>query len=179
LCAIRGEARAPSGFKPLISGRFSTVDVRFLLNPRSVFLLFPPVPPAGLARASQENSLNNFTKTLGLVTLALCFGTALLSYFWPALHAGFGAAGIGLMAVNAFAAVALLKLRRSIEPIRLVLLSMLARLSVVAAVMLLMIQIVPHGPSLYSFVFSAMAGFVVFQALEIRHLVRNPGLLAP
>jgi hypothetical protein len=122
--------------------------------------------------------LNEFTKTLGLATAALCLGTALLSHFWPVLHAGFGAAGIALMAVNAFAAVAILKLRLGIDPVRLIMLSMLARMGIVAATMLLVIQLVTHGPALYSFVFSAMAGFVVFQAVEIRHVVRNPGLLA-
>lgn len=112
------------------------------------------------------------------MTLALCSATAVLSIYWPKLHAGFGAAGIALMAVNAFAAVAILKLRLGIDPIRLILLSMMTRLGLVAAVMLLVIQLVKHGPSLYSFVFSAMAGYVVFQAVEIRHIVRNPGLLA-
>jgi hypothetical protein len=122
--------------------------------------------------------LNEFIKILGLATLALCLGTALLSYFWPALHVGFGAAGIALMAVNAFAAVAILKLKLGIEPVRLIMLSMLTRFGLVAATMLLVIQLVEHGPALYSFVFSAMAGFVVFQAVEIRHIVRNPGLIA-
>lgn len=122
--------------------------------------------------------MNDFNKTLGLATLALCLGTAVLSYFWPTLHAGFGVAGIALMALNAFAAIAILKLRVSIEPVRLVMLSMLARLGIVTAVMLAMIQFVAHGPALYSFVFSALAGFVVFQAVEVRHVVRNPGLLA-
>lgn len=122
--------------------------------------------------------MNDFNKTLGLATLALCFGAAVLSYFWPALHAGFGVAGIALMAANAFAAIAILKLRLGIEPVRLVMLSMLARLGIVTAVMLAMIQFVAHGPALYSFVFSALAGFVVFQVVEVRHVVRNPGLLA-
>jgi hypothetical protein len=122
--------------------------------------------------------LNDFNKTLGLATAALCLGTALLSYFWPTLHTGFGVAGIALMAVNAFAAVAILKLRLGIDPIRLIMLSMLARLGLVAAAMLVVIQLVEHGPSLYSFVFSAMAGFVVFQAVEFRYIVRNPGFLA-
>src|SRR5690606_20462109 len=120
-----------------------------------------------------------FNKTLGLTTLVLCFGTAILSYFWPVLHMGFGIARIVLMAVNAFAAIAILKLRLGIEPIRLILAAMLARLGVVAAVILLVIAVVGRGPAIYSFVFSAMAGFVVFQAVEVRYIVRNPGLTAP
>lgn len=122
--------------------------------------------------------MNAFNKTLGLATLALCSGTAVLSYLWPSLHVGFGVAGIALMALNAFAAIAILKLRLGIEPIRLVMMSMLARMGVVAAAMLLVIALVDRGPALYSFVFSAMVGFVVFQAVEVRHIVRNPGLIA-
>jgi hypothetical protein len=122
--------------------------------------------------------LNSFNKTLGLTTLVLCVGTVILSYFWPALHAGFGIAGIALMALNAFAAIAILKLKLGMEPIRLVLTSMVARLGVVAAAILLVIALVERGPALYSFVLSAMAGFVVFQAVEVRHIIRNPGLIA-
>lgn len=110
--------------------------------------------------------------------MALCAGTVILSYFWPVLHVGFGVAGIALMAANAFAAIAILNLRLGIEPIRLILTSMVARLGVVAAAILLVIAILDRGPALYSFVFSAMAGFVVFQAVEVRHIIRNPGLIA-
>ncbi len=122
--------------------------------------------------------MNDFNKTLGLTLVALCSGTAVLSYLWPSLHVGFGFAGIALMAVNAFAAIAILKLRLGIDPIRLIMMSMMARLGMVTAAMLLVIAIVDRGPALYSFVFSAMAGFVVFQAVEVRHIVRNPGLIA-
>lgn len=82
------------------------------------------------------------------------------------------------MAVNTYAAVALLRLRRVIDPIRLILTSMLVRSLVMVAVMLLVIQTVSHGPALYSFIFSAMAGYVVYQAVEIRHILRTPELLA-
>jgi hypothetical protein len=122
--------------------------------------------------------LNSFSRTLGFATLALCAATVLAGFFWPSLHAGFATAGILLMAVNAFAAIRILRLRLGMEPVQLILLSMLVRLGLVAAIMLGVIALVPHGPALYSFVFSAMAGYVIFQAVEIRHVVRNPGLLA-
>lgn len=122
--------------------------------------------------------MNAFNKTLGLATLALCSGTAVLSQLWPSLHVGFGLGGIALMAVNAYAAIAILNLRLGVDPIRLIMISMLARLGVVTAVMLAVIAFVDRGAGLYSFVFSAMAGFVVFQAVEVRHIVRNPGLIA-
>ena len=122
--------------------------------------------------------MNSFLKTLGLATLALFAASALLSVFWSSLNLFSGWAGFLLMGVNAFAAIALLRLRRYIEPTRLILTSMLVRFLIVVAVMLVVIQTVTHGPALYSFIFSAMAGFVVYQAVEIRHIMRTPELLA-
>ncbi len=124
-----------------------------------------------------EYHLNSFLKTLGLATLALFAASALLSVFWSSLNLFSGWAGFILMGVNAFAAIALLRLRRYIEPTRLILTSMLVRFLIVVAVMLVVIQTVTHGPALYSFIFSAMAGFVVYQAVEIRHIMRTPELL--
>jgi hypothetical protein len=154
----------------------------FVLNPKPIFLLFRPVPKAGFSPALSPgkflDAFAKFLKTLGLVTLALCAGAALLAAFWPALHAGFGVAGVLLMAANALAAIGILRLRTGMEPVKLIMMSMLVRLGVLAAIMLSVIALVPHGPALYSFVFSAMAGYVVFQAVEVRHLSRNPELLA-
>ena len=122
--------------------------------------------------------MNAFLKTLGLATLALFAASALLSVFWSSLNLISGWAGFLLMALNAFAAVALLRLRRYIEPTRLIMTSMLVRTLLMVAVMLVVILTVSHGPALYSFIFSAMAGYVVYQAVEIRHIMRTPGLLA-
>ena len=125
-----------------------------------------------------EYHLNVFLKTLGLATLALFAASALLSVFWPALHLFSVWMGFLLMAVNAYAAIALLRLRRYVEPTRLILTSMLVRTLLMVAVMLVVIQTVSRGPAMYSFIFSAMAGYVVYQAVEIRHIMRTPGLLA-
>ena len=125
-----------------------------------------------------EYHLNVFLKTLGLATLALFAASALLSVFWPALHLFSVWMGFLLMAVNAYAAIALLRLRRYVEPTRLILTSMLVRTLLMVAVMLVVIQTVSRGPAMYSFIFSAMAGYVVYQAVEIRHIIRTPGLLA-
>ena len=122
--------------------------------------------------------LKPFLKTLAVSTLALFAVTALISRFWPSLHLISGWAGFLLMALNTYAAIALLRLRRYIEPTRLILTSMLVRFLLVVAVMLVVIQVMGHGPALYSFIFSAMAGFVVYQAVEIRHILRTPELLA-
>jgi hypothetical protein len=124
------------------------------------------------------DAFTKFLKTLGLATATLCAATALLAVFWPALHAGFGSAGVLLMAANALAAIGILRLRTGMEPVQLIMLSMLVRLGLIAAVMLAVIQFVAHGPALYSFVFSALGGYVIFQIVEIRHIIRNPGLLA-
>ena len=102
---------------------------------------------------------------------------AALSVFWPTLSLGAGIAGLLLMAANTYAAVALLRLRKYMEPIRLILTSMLVRSLLMVTVMLFVIQLVSHGPVLYSFIFSAMAGFVVYQAVEIRHILRTPEIL--
>jgi hypothetical protein len=154
----------------------------FVLNPKSIFLLFRPVLKAGFSPAlppgKSLDAFSKFLKTLGLATLALCAIAALTAAFWPALHAGFGIAGVLLMAANALAAVGILRLRTGIEPAKLILVSMVVRLALLAAIMFAVIRSVSDTPALYSFVFSAMAGYAVFQGVEVRHLMRNPGLLA-
>jgi hypothetical protein len=55
---------------------------------------------------------------------------------------------------------------------------MLLRLVLVSAVMFCVIRLVEAGPALYSFVFSALGAYVVFQAVEVRHLMRNPEVFA-
>jgi hypothetical protein len=122
--------------------------------------------------------LKSFLKTLGLATLALFAASALLSVFWPSLHLFSGWAGFLLMALNAFGAVAILRLRTNLDPVKLIMTSMLVRSLLMVAVMLVVIQFIERGPALYSFIFSAMAGYLVYQAVEIRHLIRTPELLA-
>jgi hypothetical protein len=123
-------------------------------------------------------TLPNFAKTLGLSTLALCAGLAVVASFWDALRPVAAAGGVLLMALNAFAALAALKLPFRNDPVQRIFVSMLARLALVAAVMLLVIRLIEAGPALYSFVFSSMAAYVVFQVVEIRHIMRNPALLS-
>lgn len=123
--------------------------------------------------------MNAFNKLIGLTFFALVAVTAVIAAFWPTLNVYSAAGGMLLMALNAWAAVAVLRLRTGLEPIKLILLSALTRLSLLAFVMLGVIAVLGHGPALYSFVFSAMAGFVVFQALEAHHVVRHPELLTP
>jgi hypothetical protein len=122
-------------------------------------------------------TFTNFAKTLGLSTLALC-AVAILVAFWTGLNAVASVAGVLLMALNALAAVGVLKLPFRNDPVQRIFLSMLARLTLVAGIMLLVILLVDAGPALYSFVFSALGAYVVFQAVEIRHLMRNPEVFA-
>ncbi len=113
-----------------------------------------------------------------MTTLALFGAAAILSGFWPEMHLFYAWAGLALMAVNAFAAIWILGLRSQMDPIRLIFISMMARLLFLAAIMLLVIRGLGHGPSLYSFVFTGMAGYLIYQVVEIRHILRNPGLMA-
>jgi hypothetical protein len=119
-----------------------------------------------------------FVKTLGLSTLALCAGLVLLAAFWTGLHAAAAVAGVVLMALNAFAAVGVLKLPFRNDPVQRIFISMILRLVLISGIMLLVIRFMEPGPALYSFVFSALGAYVVFQAVEVRHLMRNPGVFA-
>jgi hypothetical protein len=123
-------------------------------------------------------TFTNFAKTLGLTTLALCAGLAVAASFWNALRPVAAAGGVLLMALNAFAAVGALKIPFRNDPVQRVFVSMLARLTLVAGIMLVVIRLVDAGPALYSFVFSSLGAYVVFQFVEIRHVLRNPALLA-
>lgn len=123
-------------------------------------------------------TFTNFAKTLGLAALALCAGLAVVAAFWAALRPAAAAAGVLLMALNALAAVGVLKLPFRNDPVQRIFVSMLVRLLLVSGIMLLVIRLAEPGPALYSFVFSALGAYGVFQAVEIRHLMRNPGVLA-
>jgi hypothetical protein len=122
--------------------------------------------------------LNAFSKSLTVATLLLLGVSGVLAFFWPSLHLVYGWAGFLLMALNAWAAIAILRLRDRVEPTKLILTSMLTRMFAVVAIMLAVIFATSQADRLYSFVFCAMAGFVVFQAIEIRHILRNPELVA-
>ena len=77
------------------------------------------------------------------------------------------------MALNALAAVLILKLPGR-DRIRTPLLSMTMRLIFLGGIMLLgMLTLKLTQSEALSFVFSAMAGYIVFQALEIRYLVNG------
>lgn len=122
--------------------------------------------------------MNAFSKSLSVAALALLGASGVLAFFWPSLHLVYGWSGVLLMALNAWAAIAVLRLRHRMEPTKLILTSMLTRMFAVVAIMLTVILLTSQADRLYSFVFCAMAGFVVFQALEIRHILRNPELVA-
>jgi hypothetical protein len=107
--------------------------------------------------------VSDYLKALGFATAILLVVTAVASAFWSPLRAFPAVGGILLMGANAWAAIAILRLPVGIEPLRLVMTSMLIRLGVVAAVMLVVIAAVTRGP---------------IQAVEIRHVLRHPELLA-
>jgi hypothetical protein len=123
------------------------------------------------------NAFSKFSKSLAIATVALCAAVLLVSA-WAPVEPAWAVAGVLLMALNTLGALGVLRLRLGVEPIHMILVSMLARLVIVAGVMLVVIRLVSHTPSLYSFVFSALGSYLVFQAVEIRHVLRNPGMLA-
>jgi hypothetical protein len=91
-----------------------------------------------------------------------------------------GALAVLLMAVNALGAVAPLHWTRQANPLRTYFLSMLIRLAAIGAftIALVMPKDFKMGDAL-SFVLSAMAAFVVFTSLEVRHFIRHqPTLLS-
>lgn len=118
--------------------------------------------------------MTTFIKSLlaGFALLGLvAFG---VSKLLPHYHLSHGLAGLILMGLNALCAVAFLHFLGKADFIRLSLLSMMARLFTLAIIMIVALRVFkPTQPEAFSFVFTAMAGYVVFQALEIRYFMRQ------
>ncbi len=103
----------------------------------------------------------------------LCLVAALCSHLLPAYRLAPGFAALGLMAINALAAVGVLHLHLGWEPVRVILASMAARLLALGALLAVAAAVFhPERAQALSFVFSAMAAYVAFQILEIRHVSR-------
>lgn len=114
-----------------------------------------------------------FIKSLLVISSFLGVVAAGLSRLLPNYHLTPALAGLGLMALNALAAVLILNLPGR-DGIRTPILSMAMRLFFLGGIMLLgMLTLKLTQSEALSFVFSAMAGYIVFQALEIRCLVRE------
>jgi len=112
---------------------------------------------------------------------SLLAGVALLGLFafvvsklLSQYHLSHGLAGLVLMGLNAFAAVVFVQFVGKTNFIRASLLSMVARLFTLAIIMVIAQRVFkPTQPEAFSFVFTAMAGYVFFQALEIRYFMRQ------
>ncbi len=118
-------------------------------------------------------SVISFTKSL-LASLAVLGILAFLcAKLIPSYRLVPGVAGLCLMALNAFAAIAVLHMPGQRDILRTSITSMATRLLALAAIMIAAMQIFkPTQPEAFSFVFTAMAGYVAFQTLEIRHFIR-------
>jgi hypothetical protein len=82
------------------------------------------------------------------------------------------------MGINTYSAVAMLHRFKTQEPLQIYLLSMAGRLVLVGAVVLAWNFLAkPTAPEAYSFLFSAMIGFISLQALEMKHLIKNQATL--
>ncbi len=118
--------------------------------------------------------MTNFIKSLlaGLALLGIV--AAGVSRLLPLYHLPHGLAGLILMALNAATAVAILHFLGKRNFIQLSLISLVTRLFSLAIVMVIALRAFrPSQSEAFSFVFSAMAGYIVFQALEIRYFVRQ------
>ena len=119
-----------------------------------------------------------FIKSLLVIFVLLGAAVTGLSRFVPGYHLTPALVALGLMALNALAAIAVLHLPGR-DPIRTPLISMTARLIFLGGIMLAGMKILrPSQPEAFSFVFTAMAGFIAFQALEIRHVMNLQGRAA-
>ena len=114
-----------------------------------------------------------FIKPLLLIFAILGLVAVGISRVLPNYHLSPALAGLTLMALNALAAVAILHLPGKKDLIRTSMTSMVTRLLAMGAIMLAGMQFLkPTQAEAFSFVFTAMAGYVAFQALEIRHFIR-------
>ena len=121
--------------------------------------------------------MTTFIKSLLIGFVLLGAVAAGVSRMLPLYHLSHGIAGLFLMALNATAAVLLLHFLGKRNFIQVSLISMVARLLSLALIMVAALRIFrPTQPEAFSFVFSAMAGYIVFQALEIRYFVRQGAL---
>ncbi len=116
-----------------------------------------------------------FIKSLAVGFAILGFAAAGLSKLLPDYHLPEAMAGLGLMALNALAAMIILNLPGR-HPVRTSMLSMAIRLTALGGIMLVgMRMLKPTQPEAFSFVFTAMAGYIAFQTLEIRHVMHLQG----
>jgi hypothetical protein len=85
---------------------------------------------------------------------------------------------IAIMALNALGAVGPLHWLRNQNPIRVYMLSLLVRMAAIGGfTIILVLQSRFSASDAFSFVFTAMAGFVIFTIFEIRHLIRHQHVL--
>jgi hypothetical protein len=113
-----------------------------------------------------------FIKSLAAGFALLGFTVLALSIFIPQYRFPQALAGLALMALNALAAVAFLGISGN-HPVRTVMVSMASRLLALGAVMLACLRILkPAQAEAFSFATTALAGYLAFQALEIRHVLR-------
>ena len=113
-----------------------------------------------------------FIISLLVISSLLGVVAAGVSRLLPNYHLTPALAGLGLMALNALAAVSILHLPGKKDLIRTSMTSMVVRLLALGAIMLAGMQFFkPAQAEAFSFVFTAMAGYVAFQALEIHHFI--------
>ena len=134
------------------------------------------------ASATSAAELIQFVRLVAVVggcLALLAFGaTQVFASVFPLLRLDMALMAIALMGLNAVAAVAPLYWFANQNPIRIYMTSMLVRMAVVGGVTLSLVLSRQFGMSeAFTFVFSAMLGFVAFTAIEVRHLIRHQSTL--
>lgn len=134
--------------------------------------------PEGTGSKGKVGHLQSFHRNLSLLSLLLLGASWAASQIITDFSIAPSIFGWALMAGNTYLAVAMLHRFQTREPLQVYLLSMAGRLVLVGAVVLawnFMAQ--PSAAEAYSFLFSAMIGFIVFQALEVKHLIKHQAAL--
>jgi len=122
-----------------------------------------------------------FIKSLAISFVILGGVVVVLSRLLPNYSLSPALAGLILMAFNALAAVTFFNLligRGNL--MRASLTSMTVRFTILAGVMIAGLQVFrPNHAELFSFIITAFAGYLAFQALEIRYFMRLQTRAAP
>ena len=114
-----------------------------------------------------------FIKSLFIGFAILGVTAVALSKLLPNYSLSHALVGLLLMALNALAAVILFDLGKRGNLIRTSLASMSVRFLTLAAIMIVGLELFkPTRTELLSFICTAFAAYVAFQALEIRHFIR-------
>jgi hypothetical protein len=119
-----------------------------------------------------------FLRRISLVTGLLALVAFGMQFVLSTYRLDLGLIAIAVMALNAIGAVGPLHWLRNQNPIHVYMLSLVVRMAAIGGFTIaLVLQSHFSATDAFSFVFTAMVGFVVFTIFEIRHLIRHQSVL--